>query len=427
MLKLLMMLFALTCALPITYLTASLCEISYLLLMLLLYISVLIIFTADIVIQKKKVLTCFIIRVIIGLMIGFVIFSGESIITSIILSLFVTILLSILSFAISEKFFYIGVFCFVMFAFNLITVFLNNIHSFEMIDNQVFGILVIISTVAALAVYLTFNMDNARWFGTESLKIPGSMKRSSFLLLIVVCLLITVVAFSQWIMDTIRLIFGTVLNLIGSLFSLLKIDWHIDGTYMDPLPPMTDIPSFIEDIVELEDPVAVNPVLLWIFAGFIIAAVLFMITFILVLFIRFLLRVFKDKQKGTTTGNEVYSEIIEKISPKNKIRKKRVKVGGVRYSSLLTDRERVMYIYHKYVKRAENNGYTYNSFSETPSEILDEITQKAEESKFPLPGSLSVLFNSAKYGNNLNFTADTNALKKRLLHARGDSNARPPA
>jgi len=409
------MLFAMTAALPITYLAANICEISYGLLILLLYFSVLLIPAADIFIQKKKVLISFIVRVIIGLVIGFVIFPVESIITSIILSMFVTVLLSILSFAITEKFFYLGVFCFVMFAFNLAIVFLNNIHSFEVIDNQVLGILVIISTVAALAFYLTYNMDNARWFGTESLKIPGSMKRSSILLLTVVCLLITIVAFSQWIMDTIKLIAGSIFNLIGRFLGLFKFDWKIDGSVMEPLPPMNGLPSFIEEIVESEEPVAQNPVLIWIFAGFLIAAVLFMITFIVILFIKFLLRVFKDKQISTTTGSEVYSEIIEKISLVSKIRKKRAKAGSVRYSSLLTDRERVLFIYHKYVKRAQHDGYTYNSFSDTSSEILDEIAQKAGESKFPLPGNLSILFNSAKYGNNPNFTADANELKKRLL------------
>jgi len=127
------------------------------------------------------------------------------------------------------------------------------------------------------------------------------------------------------------------------------------------------------------------------------------------------LMLFKTGRGSVMQSSEVFTEIIEKIAPARKKRTIRDFIREPRYSSLQTDRERILFIYRAYVKRAKRHGYTYNSNSGTANEILDEITQNASPGTFPLPENLNAAFNAVRYSNEVTVPLNADELKRKLL------------
>jgi len=415
MIKLIMILFALSSALPLTYILTGFLDVSFALLMPALYFAVIINLVADIYIQKNKILYGFILRLSLALITGFAVLFNAPVLSSIFVSIYVLALLSIMAFIISDRFFNGGVFCFVMFSFNLILMFILRRYAAPVESEQLLNIFVIISAIASLSYYLLLNIDTVRWFGTESLKIPGSMKRSYVLILIIVCLVITIVSFASWIFETARALLAGIFNLLYRVFSLINVSWNREVREYEYFVMPDDSPLIEDIIVSSSDEGTFNPVLFWVITGALLTVVVSMAVFLLVMLVRLIIRVLRNRRGAVSFVSDVYSETIEKISPLQKKRKKRGSGGFVRYSSLSSDRERILYIYNRYVKRAQQGGFTQNNISDTPNIILEEVSQNAGEKKFPLPGNLGSLFNTAKYSDEEIVDENVGELKRRLL------------
>jgi len=185
------------------------------------------------------------------------------------------------------------------------------------------------------------------------------------------------------------------------------------------MPPLEEqgqngFPIF--DLYEpLEESNGADPFLVQLIIGIIIAVFLSFIGFIFFILIRYALRLFGSWQQNISPENEVFTEIIEKITSERKKQKNKGAVKRPGYLSLKTDRERIIFIYREYVKRAKRNGLTADNIFDTPNDILNEIAQKADGSNFPLPEELKDTFSIARYGNeNIEFT-NIYELKQKLL------------
>jgi len=280
-------------------------------------------------------------------------------------------------------------------------------------QKQILDILIIISTGAMLSFFLISNMDTARWFGQDKLPIPANMKRSFIIILAAVCIIIAVISFPSWIVDFIQAVLRGIFILISALLTLLASSMQIDEL-QEELPIVPGLPFFEADS-SIAEATPLSPVITWIVTGIFLTALVVFLVLSFIVLTRLILRLLKKRQNTTALSDDVYTETIEKIKRERKKRKTRRYMGNLRYSSLKTNRERIIFIYNAYVKRAKRNGLTSNYQSDTANEILDEISCNIKDNKFPLPEDLKIIFNTVKYGKDNMIKIDTDELKRRLL------------
>jgi len=297
--------------------------------------------------------------------------------------------------------------------FNLILGVLLRGTLFTAEQKQIIGILIILSTGAVLSYFLIFNMDSARWFGQDKLPIPGNMKRSFFLILAAVCIFIAIISFPSWIVDFVQTLLFGIFMLISALLRFLAPGGQTDEL-PEELPIMNGLP-FFDGETPAEDLTSLNPIVTWIVVGVFIFALAALLILTISLIIKLILRLLRTRRNYTAVINDVYTETIEKITRKNKRGNLRKYTGNPRYSSLKTNRERIIYIYNAYVKRAKRNGLTLNGHNDTANEILEEITNNIKDNKFPYPENLNIAFNTVKYGKDDMTTIDAGELKRKLI------------
>jgi len=406
------MLFALSAAIPLTYAAADFCKTPFHILMPVLYISICVMLFMDFHGQKRASLYCFLLRLVIAALAGFVLFSYIPLLLRFVITAYILILLSITAYAVSGNFHSVSILCLSMLAINLIIGIVIRAPAVMPEQEQLYGILIIISTVSILSFFLIINIDSARWFGPDRLNIPDSMKRSSFIILAIVSVVIALVSFSSIIVEAVKSFFIGIFRLIIALIELLAPS----GRVIETQQPAGDPFSFFEvDAAPVDEPTYLHPAIIWIIIGISFAVLAALIIFAIVKLVRFLLKLFRTERSGISLGNEVFTEIIEKIAPNRKKRTLRDYVKQARYSSLQSDRERILYIYKAYVKRAKRNGFTHDGIGDTANEVLDEITKNANKERFPLPDDLNNIFNVVRYSNDINIPVDTDELKRRLL------------
>jgi len=255
-------------------------------------------------------------------------------------------------------------------------------------------------------------MDNARWFGHDKLAIPAGMKRLTIIIITIIMVIIILISFSSILLDAVTSFFSAVYRTIMYLTELLIPERIIE---VQPAPPedMGDL-SFLTDDTQEREPRPIHPAVIWTIIGLFILAIVFGIVVTIIKFVKFILSLFKTRSVFSNGSNDVFTEVVEKIDISGKKTKSGRFFAKSSYSSLKTNRERIIYIYNKYVKRAKRSGFTKNSISDTPNEVLTEITDNANN-KFPKPNNLNELINTAKYSNTDLSTIDTDKLKQSLL------------
>jgi len=278
------------------------------------------------------------------------------------------------------------------------------------------------------------NIDTSRHFGEDILRIPGVMKRTSIIIIIVIGSLMTIIMFMPWILEAIETVLGIIFRFLYNLPDYLLAD-------IDVPPPSApavqdDFPFFIDD-----EPVSesrpIPMVIIWILIGASALAMIGAIIFALIKIVIFIMSLFKTRSFKSITDSEVFTETIEKISPTRVKRSVRNLIRRPRYSSLLTERERILFIYNEYVKRAKKKGLTSDYANNTATEVLDEITLNAiinenigkssgkstgtsksattGAGNYTLPENLAEAFNKAKDSNIDTELSGADALKQRLL------------
>jgi hypothetical protein len=154
-----------------------------------------------------------------------------------------------------------------------------------------------------------------------------------------------------------------------------------------------------------QEPYEVNPVVMWLVLGFFLLVLSGLIIFAFVKLIMFAFKLLKAKHQRAIVNSNVFTETIEKIESSRKKRSKKSRAKRLTYSSLMTESERIKYIYYEYVRRAKRNGLTSDTISDTPNVILDEVVRNIQDSSekkdkdFPLPGNLGGAFCKVRYGD----------------------------
>jgi len=379
-----------------------------------LFLSVCILLFVDFNTKKYALLSGFMSRLSLALIIGFGVFFYTPVWVRIVVTVFVMIVLSILSTVMSETQLSLTAFCTASLLFGFFMGFF--IYRGVWITDSVRlpGILIIISMFSVLSYFLLNNVNTVRWFSTHRLSIPGSIKRSSFALLSVLCLLISLISLSPWILRAIEAFFSAVVKLIRSLIDLLM-------SFLQP-PPVTDqleggsgFPPVFEQSTEAGMNELFARIMAWLTIAILIGAAVFLIIKLIILIVKLLMRLFKVNNNQRTPEYEVFTEVIEKITPGNKKRATLRYARKPRYSSLLTDRERILFIYNEYAKRAKRYGFTQNKNSDTPNEVLYEVSKNLSNEKLPMPGDLGLVYNAVRYNDDDVYATGADDLKRKLL------------
>jgi len=359
-------------------------------------------------------------RLVYACITGFGMFYSEPLVAKIIISLSVLVLLTLLAYIASDRFGVVGAFCTIMFIANLFIGLFNNrtvwFNEIELLLNRT----IIFSTFAVLSFYLTDNIDAARWFGTDRLNIPETMKKSAIILLTVTGLFVVILSYSSWILSAVEAIFNAVTALIGLLLRFLASLVTLSGQEgaVRNVFGSDELPEFLEEIENTAPPSRLLIIFGMVVTGILMTAAVVLVLYALFLLVRMLVRILmryiKNRQGNDETQSVVFTEVIEIIKPGRGKRISRRRAGKIRYSSL-TERERLIFIYHEYVKKAKKSGYTADHTADTPDEILNEIVLNVEADKFPLPDGLGTAFNAARYGaDDMRFNG-ADELKQRLL------------
>jgi len=376
---------------------------------------------------KYATLLSFILRLTLSLIVGFIVFFYASLWVKIAITAFSLLILSILANAMSDEPGIIGVFCFFMLFFNVaFGLFGNSIVTFTIGDgafvryDHILNISMVISLFAALSFFMINNIDSVRWFSSSRLKIPQIMKRSSIVFLAIIGIMFVALAFASWIARAIGMLINGLIGLIQSLFDLIANvlqDPYIPYQY--PLPPDNSVtvpPNMYEPRAEVEGASSViGNILIGLIVIALVGAIIFGIIKLSVRILKILLQHSKAREEIGVSESAVFTEIVEKLTPiiKKKMIQNREKQP--RYSSLLTERERILFIYREYVRRAKNNGLTQDKCSDTPNEILEEIAEKANGQNFPHTGELGTIYNTARYSNgDISNASSADELKRRL-------------
>jgi hypothetical protein len=352
------------------------------------------------------------------------VFSGETILTNIAIASYTLILLSILSYGLSDDYHKLGILPSIALVFNLITGLMLRINAEFGGFGPLHGIFITISTVAVFTYFMLLNIDTARIFGNDNMKIPASMTRAILMILIVVSLIILIFTLLPWIQSAIAALITGIAGLLGRLIRLIvsSLQREYQPVHDDYNPVYNDLFPLISDEDNIYDSSEINPIVMWVFLGFFLIILSTLIIFALIKLILFIYKLLKPKHQRGIQDNEVFTETIEKIETARKKRKKRSRNKRAGYSSLQTESERIKYIYTEYVRRAKRNGLTQDETSDTPNEVLDEVlrsihdSQRNRDKSFPLPGNLGVAFNTVRYGNSNDSEDEINAFD--FLHLK---------
>jgi len=377
-----------------------------------LYISAGIMLIIDFHDNKRASLLRFILRACLTALIVFGLFPGISIWAKLAAAAYMIVVLSIFSYIISDKFHNIGALCFVVLMFNLFTVLFFYISIIITEHGQLFDILIAISTFSILSYFMILNIDASRRFGVDVIKIPGTTKRVMLVILAIFCILVILLSIMPWIVEALETLLSIVRSLLSQLIGIFTFTPEPQPGNLQENP---GLPPFIGAPDPIQEPGLFYHVLMWLSVAILIIVMLFAIIFALVKITLLIVRLFITDHQRKKTNNEVFTETIEKVAPKRKEQKLRSYFKRPRYSSLLTDRERILYIYNEYVRRAKRTGLTHNSLNDTPNEVLDEITKNISESSFPLPENLSAIFSIARYSDSNTDNLGADELKRRLL------------
>ena len=278
---------------------------------------------------------------------------------------------------------------------------------------------IIFSVYAVLSFFMINNIDNARWFGTDRLKIPNAMKHSAFVLLAILGVLTAALSFSTLILSVLETIFDSIAVLLRSLAEFLTGMLRSDAPFQDTPADMPFLPEPDEYTEPSGTPRAMmvtGYIMLTVTAAVAGVLVLIGLFFILRALVRFILTNREDDE----IQQAVFTEVIEKITPGRDKRAAKRRGRRQRYSSLQTERERILFIYREYVRRAKNNGLTGDHPGDTANEILNEIIENAGGRNFPLPDGLGIAYNAARYSddydeNTGSGTISSSELKQRLI------------
>jgi len=408
-LRFILMLLGLFVSCPLIYIVTYNAGISFILFMTAFILSICLMIIEDIWQKNQTAIIRLLFRFILVLIICFGLFYYISVWARAFLSVFMLVLLSLLSYALNDRYQNIGNFSIVMFIVTFFLGFVDHRSVLLVSYGSLLSVFIIVSTISMLALFIVLNVDTARWFGMDGLSIPGTMKRSSLIIIVIVSVAITAMSFSSIIIETLSAVITGFFRLIYYLLSLLPLGLLAEGVPQHP----SDIP-FVSGS-QPSEPSIIMMIISWI--AIIAFLILFagLIVFSIVKLVKYLIKLCMSEQNKATIRSEVFTEIIEKIEPLRKKRAPRSYIRQPRYSTLLTDRERIIFIYREYIKRAKRNGLTGDSLSDTPSEIIEEIAANISENNFPPPEGLDKAFNTANYSNNDLININTEELKKRLL------------
>jgi hypothetical protein len=370
-------------------------------------ISVLVIFFVDFRNSSKAAIRRFLLRLSLAFITGFVVFLGETILINIAVAVYTLVLMSVLSYGLSDDYQKLSILPATSFVFNFVTGVLLRVNAEFSGIGPLHSIFLIISTVAVFTYFMLLHIDTARIFGNDNMKIPASMSRAILLILIVVSLFILIFTLLPWIQNIIVALItgiaGLLARLIRFIFTSLQRDYqpfpddYIPGNF-DSFPLFSD-----EDIIYEQS--EISPVVMWVFFGLLLLILSVLIIFALTKLILFLVKLLKSKHQRVVMDGEVFTETIERIKSSRKKRIKRNRTKRPRYASLQTESERIKFIYNEYVRRAKRNGLTQNANNDTPNEILGEVVRSIQDSQekrdksFPLPGNLGDAFNAVRYGD----------------------------
>jgi len=345
----------------------------------------------------------------------FVLLPDMSIWAKLAATVYMIVFLSFFSYVISDKFSNIGAICFVMFAFNLFTALFLQRSPFMAEHGQLFSILTAVSSFSILSFFMIQNIDSSRRFGVDVIKLPSTTKRVMLVIIAIFCIIVILLSVLPWITEAFDALLSFARNILSQLSGIISFDF-------DPLPgqrpvPPPQPPLIVEpdEDAPISEPGLLYQIIMRVSLVILIAFMLFALIFALVKFTIFIIKLFKTDRQRPQINSEVFTETIEKVLPNRKEQKVRSYFKRPRYSSLLTDRERIFYIYKEYVRRAKRSGLTHDSLNDTPNEVLDEITKNVSGSNFPLPESLSTVFNLAKYGDPVTEITEVHELKQRLF------------
>jgi len=361
----------------------------------------------------------FALRLILVIGVGFILFSYESLLIQIVIIVSMMIMVSLISNAMSSESGVLDAFCFVMLVVNLFLGLFSNNGSIFVGHEYVFAISMIISLFSILAYFLISSVDSIRWFNKSRLQIPATMRRSSILLLVGIGFIFAILASISWIARVFDMIISSIIELIRSLHNFITNALQNLIPEQSYQPPMPDaLPMFPEIYESAEESGVIHIIANILFWILVIALVVSITVSLVLLFIRVLKliqRYIKTWKPADMLENDVFTEVVEKSVFIRKATKLRRYERKPRYSSLMTERERILFIYHEYVRRAKRNKLTIDNFSDTPSEVLEEIAGNVKEKAFPEPKGLSTAYNIARYSNDFSDVADSAELKRRLL------------
>jgi len=404
----------LTAICAFTYFATVFINVPFFWLMPALYITACVMIIIDFHNNKHATLLRFGLRVLLTAIIVFGVFPDMTILSKIVSAIYMLIVLSVFSYAITDKFNNISMLCFAMFIFNFAVAFFMRLSPFMAEHGHMFNILVAISTFAILTFFIIQNIDASRLFGTDVVKIPSTTKRTVIVVLAVLSVLVVLFSLMPWILEALEALFSVIGNLFLRLFSLITAR---SGPAPEYIPYDPDQATLFDDLEPASDsePRIVSPIIMQMAFGLFALIMLVLIVFALVKLVLFVIRLFKVGPQRNKESDDVFTETIEVLSPEKKERRLRNLLNRPRYSSLKTEHERIIFIYNEYIRRAKRTGLTRNDMSDTPNEVLDGITQSIAESNFPHPENLAVAFNTVKYSTPDTEITGADELKRHLL------------
>jgi len=407
--------------LPVTYMIAYNFDIQIHRMVVTHLLSVFIILLANFRKSTHATMQRFMLRLLLAFITGFVVFFGEPIMINIALTAYTMILLSVLSYGLSDDYQKLSIISMMVFVFNFLTGFILQINADFGGFGPLHGIFITISTVAVFVYFMLLNIDTSRRFGNVNMKIPSSMNRAAITILAAVSLLMLIITLMPWIQNVIEALIigitGVIMRFFRFLLTSLQREYRpVPNEYFPDSEPLIDDGDIIFESSE------VNPVVMWLLIGLFLLVLSALIIFAFIKLILLLFKLLKSTHQRAITDNEVFIETIEKIEQGRKKRIKRSRDKRTRYSSLQTESERIKCIYNEYVRRAKRNGYTQDANSDTPNEVLDEVIRSIQDNQgeqnksFPLPGNLANAFNTVRYGN---FGDNTNKVEAHeFLHLK---------
>lgn len=312
----------------------------------------------------------------------------------------------------------VGYLCGFMLFFNFCVGFLIHTGALSGGAEEIFSHSVYVSAFSALSFFILSNVDRARRFGADRLRIPRAMKRHTAAMIAICGTLIAAFSFSPLILAALGAVLRGVrtafLAVVGFIVSLLS---RISFNFAE-LPPEEGAEGGFDFGVPDDMAGADIP---WFFHIAAFLTVAFAALFFLFMLIKLLLWMYGQlKQLFYTRGRRediAYTEEIEKIGTGRK--KRRSVFRGfkprLRYPASAPERERVKFIYREYVRRAKQAGYTGDCSGHTACEILAEVEKNAAGSVFPRPDGLAPAYNAARYGHGGTEAGGADDLKKRLL------------